>query len=129
MNDAKRTVVQTEEAPAAVGPYSQAVRHGDLLFISGQIPLDPGGELVAGSLAEQTRRCLRNLEAIARAAGASLESAVKVTIYTTRLEGFAEINEACAEFFGDEPPARATIGVAALPLGAEVEIEAIVAVG
>jgi 2-iminobutanoate/2-iminopropanoate deaminase len=124
-----RRVIQTAEAPAAIGPYSQAIRHGDLLFVSGQTPMNPEGELVAGGLGEQTKQCLRNIEAIARAAGTGLEAAVKVTIYTTRMEGFAEINEAYAGFFGDEPPARATIGVAALPLGAEVEIEAVIALG
>lgn len=127
MANAKRTVVESAQAPAAIGPYSQAVRHGDLLFASGQIPLGPDGELVTGSLGEQTRQCLRNLDAIASAAGAGLEAAVKLTIFTTRLEAFAEINEAYAEFFGDEPPARATVGVAALPMGVEVEIEGVIA--
>ncbi len=129
MANANRTVVESSQAPPAIGPYSQAVRHGDLLFVSGQLPMGADGELVTGSLSEQTRRCLQNLEAIAGAAGGGLADAVKLTIFTTRLEAFAEINEAYAEFFGEDPPARATVGVAALPMGAEVEIEAIIALG
>jgi 2-iminobutanoate/2-iminopropanoate deaminase len=125
-----RSTVSTEQAPAAIGPYSQAVRHGGLLFVSGQLPLDTAGELHTDSLAEQTRRCLANLEEIAAAAGARLAAdALRLTIYTTEMGGFAEINEAYAAFFdGAEPPARAAVGVAALPKGAGVEIDAIVAV-
>lgn len=129
MSTPNRSVVSSEQAPAAIGPYSQAIRHGDLLFISGQLPLDTAGELHTDSLGDQTRRCLENLAAIASAAGASLAGAVKLTIYTTEIGGFAEINQAYASFFdGDAPPARAAVGVAALPKGAGVEIEAIVAV-
>src|SRR3954452_7180412 len=123
-----RTPVKTSEAPAAIGPYSQAIRHGDLLFCSGQIPLDPAsGEYVSGSLGEETTRCLENLAAVCRAAGTGLDRALRLTIFTTRLEGFAEINAAYGAFFADAPPARAAIGVAALPKGAQVEIDAIVA--
>jgi 2-iminobutanoate/2-iminopropanoate deaminase len=124
-----RHPIVTGEAPEAIGPYSQAVRHGTLLFCSGQIPLDPEtGELVGESLAEQTTRCMQNLEAVCRAAGTSLERALRLTIYTTQLDAFAEINDAYAAFFPEDPPARAALGVAALPKGARVEIDAIVAV-
>jgi 2-iminobutanoate/2-iminopropanoate deaminase len=126
---ADRIPVSTTDAPGAIGPYSQAVRHGNFLFCSGQIPLDPaGGDLVQGSLADETTRCLENLAAVCRAAGTSLRRAVRLTVYTTRLEGFAEINDAYGAYFPDDgPPARVAIGVAALPKGANVEIDAIVA--
>jgi 2-iminobutanoate/2-iminopropanoate deaminase len=124
-----RETVTAAGAPAAVGPYSHAVKHGGLLFCSGAIPLDPDTEeIVEGPVAAQTRRCLENLAAVCEAAGAELGDAVRLTVYTTRLEQFAEINEAYAAFFEAEPPARVAIGVAALPKGAEVEIDAIVAV-
>ena len=124
-----RIPITAPDAPDAIGPYSQAIRHGNFLFCSGQIPLDPaGGEIVQGSLADETVRCLENLAAVCRAAGTSLRRAVRLTIYTTQLEGFAEINEAYGAYFpGEGPPARAAIGVAALPKGANVEIDAIVA--
>jgi 2-iminobutanoate/2-iminopropanoate deaminase len=115
-------------APAAVGPYCHAVRSGSLLFCSGQIPLDPGsGELVGDTPAEQTRRCLENLQAVCSAAGGSLADAVRCTVYMTDLAAFAEVNEVYGAFFGAEPPARVAIGVVALPRGAAVEIDAIVA--
>jgi len=115
-------------APAAVGPYSHAVRVGSLLFCSGQIPLDPQtGELVGDTPAEQARQCLRNLQAVCAAAGAALTDAVRCTVYMTDLGAFAELNEAYGEFFPADPPARVTIGAAALPKGAQVEIDAIVA--
>ena len=124
----ERAAVASREAPEAVGPYSQAIRHGDLLYCSGQLPLDAAtGELDSASLAGETRRALMNLSAVCAAAGTELERAVRLTIYTTELEGFVEINEAYAEFFGAEPPARAAVGVAALPTGARVEIDALVA--
>lgn len=124
-----RTVVETEDAPGAIGPYSQAIRHGDVLYCSGALPLDPvSGELVTDSPAAETVRCLENLRAVCRAAGTELEHAVRVTVYTTQLERFAEINEAYGAFFRVAPPARVTIGVAALPKGAHVEIDAVVAV-
>jgi 2-iminobutanoate/2-iminopropanoate deaminase len=125
---AQRDVITAPGAPVAIGPYSHAVRCGDLLFCSGQIPLDPAtGELVSVSTAAQSRRCLENLAAVCEAAGTSLSRAVKLTIYMVELESFAEVNEVCAEFFPQDPPARATVGVAALPRGAQVEIDAIVA--
>jgi len=124
----ERTIVHAEAAPAALGPYSHAVRCGDLLFCSGQIPLDPStGELVGATVAAQTRRCLDNLTAVCEAAGTTLARAVRITIYMTDLSGFGELNEVCAEVFASDPPARVTVGVAALPRGAAVEIEAIVA--
>ncbi len=124
-----RSVVATDDAPGAIGPYSQAIRHGDVLYCSGALPLDPAsGELVTESPAAETTRCLENLQAICAAAGAELANAVRVTVYTTQLERFAEINEAYGAFFSAEPPARVTIGVAALPKGANVEIDAVVAV-
>lgn len=127
---ADRQVVQADGAPAALGPYSHAVRSGGLLFCSGQVPLDPAtGELVGGGVGAQTRRCLENLQAVCAAAGAELADAVRCGIYVTDMGTFAEVNEAYAAFFAEAPPARSTIGVAALPAGAQVEIDAIVAVG
>ena len=121
-----KKVVSTPEAPAAVGAYSQAIVSNGLVYCSGQVPLDPGtGELVVGSIADQTRRCLENLSAVLRAAGASLDDVVKVTAFLLDMGDFPEFNEAYSEFFGDEPPARATVAVAGLPKGAEVEIECI----
>jgi 2-iminobutanoate/2-iminopropanoate deaminase len=124
----QRDVVTAPGAPAAIGPYSHAVRCGDLLFCSGQIPLEPdSGELVSVSADAQSRRCLENLAAVCEAAGTSLSRAVRLTIYMVELEHFSEVNAVCAEFFPVDPPARATVGVAALPRGAQVEIDAIVA--
>ena len=115
-------------APAAIGPYSHAVRAGGLLFCSGQIPLDEHCELVSGTIADETRQCLRNLTAVCSAAGAQLEDAVRVTVYLTDLAGdFAEVNDAYAEFFQADPPARVASGVAQLPKGARVEVDAVVA--
>jgi 2-iminobutanoate/2-iminopropanoate deaminase len=123
-----REPVTALNAPAAVGPYSHAVRTGGLLFCSGQIPLDPdSGELVGDTPAEQARQCLENLQAVCAAAGATLADAVRLTVYMTDLSAFAEVNEAYAAFFESDPPARVAIGVAALPRGAQVEIDAIVA--
>jgi len=102
---------------------------GALLFCSGQIPLDPAtGELVGATAAEQARRCLENLRAVCEEAGTTLERAVRLTVYMTELEAFAEVNEVYGSFFGTDPPARVTVGVARLPRGAQVEIDAIVAI-
>jgi 2-iminobutanoate/2-iminopropanoate deaminase len=121
-------VVSALGAPDAVGPYSHAVKSGGLLFCSGQVPLDPStGKLVDGSIGDQTRRCLENLSVVAAAAGASLHDAVRMGIYVTDMGTFAEVNEAYGAFFGDGPPARSTVGVASLPLGARVEIDAVIA--
>jgi 2-iminobutanoate/2-iminopropanoate deaminase len=121
--------VETSEAPAAIGPYSQAIRHGDLLFCSGQIPLDPSTcELVKQDAAGQARRCLENLEAVCRTAGTALSNALKVTVYLSDMADFTRVNEVYAEYFPEEPPARVAIQAAALPRGADVEIDAIVAI-
>lgn len=121
-----KKIVSTPEAPAAVGAYSQAVVANGFVYCSGQVPLDPAsGELIGGSIADQTRRCLENLSAVLRAAGASLDDVVKVTAFLLDMGDFPEFNEAYGEFFGDEPPARATVAVAGLPKGAQVEIECI----
>lgn len=126
--DLQRKTVTATGAPAAIGPYSQAIAHGGLLFCSGQLPLDPDtGELLAGDPAEQARRCLENLSAVCQAAGTSLQRALRLTIYMTDLAAFAAVNDLYATFFGAEPPARVTVGVAQLPRGAQVEIDAIVA--
>jgi 2-iminobutanoate/2-iminopropanoate deaminase len=121
-----RTIIQTNAAPQAIGPYSQAVRAGQFLFVSGQIALDPiSGELLAGTAAAQTTRVLHNLQAILEAAGSSLEHVVKTTVFLASMDDFAAMNEVYATFFENEPPARTTIQVAALPKQAQVEIEAI----
>lgn len=123
-----REVVTALNAPAAVGPYSHAVRAGGLLFCSGQIPLDPDtGELTGDGPAGQAVRCLENLQAVCAAAGATLADAVRVTVYLTDIDAFAAVNEAYAAFFPADPPARVAIGVAALPKGAQVEMDAVVA--
>jgi 2-iminobutanoate/2-iminopropanoate deaminase len=124
----ERRTVEAPSAPEAVGPYSHAVASGGLLFCSGQLPLDPdSGEMAGESPAEQARRCLENLQAVCFAGGTGLERALRLTIYTTELGEFPAINDAYAEFFPTDPPARAAVGVAALPKGALVEIDAIVA--
>jgi 2-iminobutanoate/2-iminopropanoate deaminase len=123
-----REIVKARGAPAAIGPYSHAVRAGGLLFCSGQIPLDPDtNQLVGSTAADQARRCLENLQAVCTAADVSLADAVRLTIYMTDLDAFAEVNEVYATFFGADPPARVTVGVAQLPRGAYVEIDAVVA--
>ena len=125
---ASRRAVTADGAPAAVGPYSHAVAHGGLLFCSGQMPLDPAtGELVESGLDEQTTRCLENLSVVCAAGGAQLTDAVRCGIYVTDIATFNEVNTAYARYFPGAPPARTLIGVAALPLGAAVEIDAIVA--
>lgn len=121
-----KQVVSTTDAPAAIGPYSQAIRAGNMLFVSGQIPLNPQtGEMVGATAAEQARQVLSNLRAVLQAAGASLDNVVKTTIFLTDLGQFAEVNAVYAEFFPQNPPARSTVQVSALPRGAQVEIEAI----
>jgi 2-iminobutanoate/2-iminopropanoate deaminase len=123
-----RETVTATGAPAAVGPYSHAVRAGGLLFCSGQIPLDPRtGDLVGTNAADQAGRCLENLGAVCQAAGASLGDAVKITIYMTDMSAFSAVNEVYASFFESSPPARVAIGVSELPRGAQVEMDAVVA--
>jgi 2-iminobutanoate/2-iminopropanoate deaminase len=125
-----KTVVQTDRAPAAIGPYSQAVRAGGLVFCSGQIGLDAAtGQIVPGGVEAETRRVLANLTEVLRAAGASWETVVRTTIYLVSLDDFAVVNRIYDEYVGDAPPARATVQVAALPKGATVEIDAIAHLG
>jgi len=125
---APREPITALDAPPAIGPYSHAVRAGGLLFCSGQIALDPrSGELVGQTAAEQARRCLENLAAVCRAAGTTLADAARVTVYLIDMADFAEVNEVYGEFFTTAPPARVAIGVASLPRGASVEMDAVVA--
>jgi 2-iminobutanoate/2-iminopropanoate deaminase len=124
-----RQVINTAEAPEAIGPYSQAIKAGDLLFCSGQIPIEPStGELVKEGAPGQARRCLENLEAVCRAATTGLRRAVRVTVYLTDMGDFEQVNSVYEDYFPGDPPARVAIGVASLPRGADVEIEAIVKV-
>jgi len=120
------SVIATTEAPAAIGPYSQAVRAGNTVYFSGQIPLDPAtGALVEGDITAQTRRVFDNLVAVAQAAGGSLSQIVRVGIYVTDLANFAAVNAVMAEYFQQPYPARSTIGVSALPKAAQVEVDAV----
>ncbi|RME92421.1 MAG: RidA family protein [Verrucomicrobia bacterium] len=122
----EREVVATPAAPAAVGPYSQAIRAGGFVFCAGQIPLDPAtGALVEGDVAAQTERVLENLKAVLEAAGTGMDRVVKTTVYLQDMTDFAAMNEVYARYFPKDPPARAAVQVAALPKGARVEIEAI----
>lgn len=125
-----RHVISTDDAPAAIGPYSQAVRHGDLVFCSGQIPLDAEGQLVGGDdVTAQTEQVMKNLGAVLEAAGSSFRDAVKATIFLTDLADFGAVNEVYGRVFeGGDPPARACVQVAALPKGVKVEIEMIAAI-
>lgn len=121
-----KRVISTEKAPAAVGAYSQAVAADGLVFCSGQVALDPGsGDFMGGSAGDQARACMNNLSAVLEAAGSTLDKIVKVTIFLTDIDDFAEVNETYAGFFAADPPARATVGVAGLPKGAKVEIECV----
>ena len=126
----KREAVKAAGAPAAIGPYSQAVRAGGLLFCSGQIPLDPStGKIVDGGIEAQADRVLLNLEAVLTAGGATLGSVVKTTVYLVDLGDFSAMNGIYGKFFPEDPPARATVQVAKLPAGARVEIDAIATLG
>lgn len=121
-----KKTINTPQAPEAIGPYSQAVVAGGVVYCSGQVPLDPdSGELVDGSVAEQTHRCLANLGAVLEEAGSGFDRVVKVTAYLTDMSDFGEFNEAYAESFSSSAPARATVGVAALPKGARVEVDCV----
>ena len=122
-----RRAIETDKAPAPIGPYSQAVESGGVLYCSGQVPLDPGtGELIEGGIAEQARRCLECLDAVCRAAGTRLSDAARIGIYLTDMSRFAEVNEVYGTFFSEPFPVRTTVGVAALPKGALVEMDATV---
>ncbi len=121
-----RTTIHSEHAPKAIGPYSQAVRSGNLLFFSGQTPIDPAtGRLVEGDIAAQARRVFENLKAVCTAAGASFDQVVRVGIYLTDLANFAAVNGVMKEHFREPFPARSTIGVASLPMNAQVEVDMI----
>jgi 2-iminobutanoate/2-iminopropanoate deaminase len=121
----RKTPVHTDEAPRAIGPYSQAIRSGDFIFCSGQIGLTPEGTLVEGDVADQTRQALANLQAVLIAAGSNLHRVVKTTVFLTTMEHFAAMNAAYTEAFPRQPPARSTVAVAALPRQALVEIECV----
>lgn len=124
-----RTSIHTDLAPKAIGPYSQAIRTGNAVYLSGQIGLDPGsGQLVKGGIEAEARRVFENLKAVAEASGKGLGDVVKLTIYLADLAHFTKINEIMAGYFHEPYPARATIGVAALPRGAQVEVDAVMAV-
>jgi 2-iminobutanoate/2-iminopropanoate deaminase len=126
----QKKIIETLAAPKAIGPYSQAIQAGGFVFVSGQIPLDPAtGDLVSGSVDEETARVLDNIRAILEAAGLGMGDVVKTTVYLADLGDFARVNEVYSRYFESEPPARATVQVAALPRGARVEIEAIAAAG
>lgn len=123
-----KTAIHTEDAPAAIGSYSQAIQNGELVFLSGQIPLDPSTmEIVEGDFETRARRVFDNLKAVAEAAGGSLDQIVKLTVYLTDLENFAAVNAIMADYFEEPYPARAALGVASLPKGADVEAEGILA--
>ncbi len=122
----ERTSVRSSSAPQPIGPYSQAIRAGELIFCSGQVGLDPAsGKLVEGGVVAQARQALENLCAVLAAAGASMDQVVKTTIFLTDMNDFAEVNTVYAEFVGEVPPARSTVAAAALPAGAKVEVDAI----
>ncbi len=121
-----KETISTENAPGAIGPYSQAVKAGNMIFCSGQIPIDPAtGEFVSSEVAEQTRQVLKNLSAVLRAAGTDLNNVVKTTVFLADMNDFTAMNEIYAEFFSDNKPARATVQAARLPRDARVEIECI----
>jgi 2-iminobutanoate/2-iminopropanoate deaminase len=123
-----KKIISTSEAPAAIGPYSQAVRSGNFLFCSGQIPLDPkSGQMVTGDIATQTRRVLDNMGAVLKAEGLAFQNIVKTTIFLTDFGDFQAVNDIYASYFKQQPPARSTVQVSALPKGANVEIEVIAA--
>lgn len=121
-----KEIVSTDKAPAAVGPYSQAVRAGNLVYTAGQVPLDPAtGKMVEGSIEVQVEQALNNLQAVLEAAGSSLDQVIKTTVFLQNMDDFGAMNDVYADFFGGNPPARSAVEVARLPLGALVEIEAV----
>ena len=122
----RKKVIQTEKAPKAIGPYSQAIQAGNLLFLSGQLPFDPvTGEMVGGDIRKQAERVLENLKGILESQKLSMEDVVKVTIFLKDMGNFSQVNEVYATYFSSSPPARSTVGVARLPRDVEIEIEAI----
>lgn len=129
MEPSDKQVISTQTAPAAIGPYSQAIRTGNLVFTAGQIGLDPQkGEVVAGGIEAETRQVLTNLKNVLEAAGTSIEEVIKTTVFLRDMNDFARMNAVYAEFFPAHPPARSTVQVAALPRGAAVEIELVAVV-
>lgn len=118
-----KNIISTKEAPAAIGPYSQAVSFGDLVFCSGQIPLDTAGNMVTGDIKAQTEQVMKNIEAVLKAAGLTFHNVIKTTIFITDMKDFPTVNEVYGRFFPQQPPARSTVAVAALPKGANVEVE------
>ena len=120
-----KRVFSTDKAPQAIGPYSQMVRGGDFVFLSGQIPLKVDGSLIDGSIEEQVKQIMENIKAMLESLDMKMEKIVKTTIYLTDLNDFAKVNEVYGSYFGSEPPARSTVQVAALPKGAKIEIEAV----
>jgi 2-iminobutanoate/2-iminopropanoate deaminase len=125
----KNETISTEKAPGAIGPYSQAIKTGNMIFCSGQIPIDPAtGEFVSQNVAEQTEQVLKNLNAVLEAAGTNLNSVVKTTVFLADMNDFAEMNEVYSRFFSENKPARATVQAARLPRDARVEIDCIAAV-
>ena len=121
-----REAIHTDNAPAAIGPYSQAIKHGDTVYISGQIPVDPAtGKVVSDDIGEQIEQVFKNLTAVAEAAGGSLDNALKVTVFLVDLGNFAQVNEVMAKYINEPYPARAAVEVAGLPLGVQVEADAI----
>src|SRR5919106_3919060 len=126
MSSPERERIQTENAPATIGPYSQAIKAGGFVFVSGQIPIDPRtGEFVSGGIGEQTERVLKNLAAVLEAAGSSIDRVVKTTVFLADMNEFSGMNEVYATFFSGPPPARPTVAAAGLPRNARVEIEAV----
>jgi 2-iminobutanoate/2-iminopropanoate deaminase len=122
----QKEIISTKEAPQAIGPYSQAVRFNNLIFVSGQIPIDPEtGKILKGNIKEQTRQILKNLNNILAAGGSSLDNVLRTTIYLADLENYSEVNEAYAQYFSELPPARPTVQVAKLPIDAQIEIDVI----
>ncbi len=125
----ERKVISTDQAPAAIGPYSQAISIGNFIFTSGQIPLTPGGQLVDGGIEEQTNQVLANLENVLRAAGSSMAQVIKTTVFLADMNDFATVNSIYGKYFGNNPPARSAVQVARLPRDVKIEIEAIAAKG
>ena len=126
----KKQIISTSDAPKAIGTYSQAVKVGDTVYLSGQIPLDPAsGEMVSGEIRIQVKRVFDNLAAVAKAAGGSLRDVVKLNVFLTDLKNFPQVNEVMAQYFKEPYPARAAIGVSALPRGAQVEMDAVMVLG
>jgi 2-iminobutanoate/2-iminopropanoate deaminase len=126
MSTPDRERIQTDNAPAAIGPYSQAIKAGGFVFVSGQIPIDPQtGQFVAGGIAEQTKQVLKNVSAVLEAGGSSLDRVVKTTVFLADMKEFSGMNEVYATFFSGPPPARATVAAAGLPRDARVEIEVV----